>query len=262
MRVSIVAAIAAGAIAAPAASAQTVSITVENTSPAGGFSVTPFWLALHDGSFDAFDTGAAAGAGIMTIAELGDTSVVSGALTAAQASAVQTTLAEPNGAPVFSPGESASTTLSVGDPTVNRFFSYASMVVPSNDMFVGNDGAIELFDAAGNFNGPLVIEIYGSDVWDAGSEVNDIANGAAFVDGLDATLGADEGGVVTAFFSGAGATDYLNSIVGATTADGGSITSAFGRDDLIARITITPAPGGVSAMLLAGVVAAGRRRRG
>ena len=115
-------------------------------------------------------------------------------------------------------------------------------------------------DAGGNFLGPVVIEIYGRDLWDNGSEVNDITNGAAFVQGLDATLGADEGGVVTSLFSDAGAGAYLNSIIGTTTADGGLIASAFGADDLVARITVTPAPGGLGFLAMGGMVAARRRR--
>lgn len=255
MRSRVVGAAGVVAIVASASNAQSINITIENTLPSGGFSLTPFWLGLHDGSFDVFDAGSAGGAGITTIAELGDTSVLSGVF-----SGPQTTLLEGNGAPVFSPGETASTTIDVMDSSLYRYFNYAAMLVPTNDAFAGNDDAIELFDAGGNFLGPVVIEIYGRDLWDNGSEVNDITNGAAFVQGLDATLGADEGGVITGLFSDPGAGAYLNSIIGTTTADGGLVTSAFGADDLVARITVTPAPGGLGLIAMGGMVAARRRR--
>ncbi|MEZ6242652.1 MAG: spondin domain-containing protein [Phycisphaerales bacterium] len=258
MRSRVVAALGAGAIAASTAGAQ-VTITVQNMQGAGGFTLSPFWLGLHDGSFDVFDAGSMASGGIVEIAELADTSALTARFSSEQAMGVQTTLVQPDGIPPFTPGESASIVLDPGDASVNRFFNYAAMVVPSNDMFVGNDGAIELFDAAGNFNGPLVINIYGRDVWDAGSEVNDITDGAAFIMGSDATLGTDENGFVTHILPGGAS--YLDSIVGLTTATGDTIDAAFGPDDLIARITITPAPGGVSAMLLACGLGVVRRRR-
>ena len=54
------------------------------------------------------------------------------------------------GAPLM-PGMSRSMTFTV-DTATNRFFSFASMVVPSNDFFIGNDGAqrYQLFDDQGN----------------------------------------------------------------------------------------------------------------
>lgn len=247
------------ALNAPGVLASDITVTIENLQGTGGFSFTPFWLGVHDGSFDVFDAGSVASGGIVEIAELGDTSVLSSRFTLEQASGAQATFLEPNGPPVFSPGESASLTFNVGDATVNRYFNYASMVVPTNDLFVGNDNAIELFDAGGNFNGPVVIEIFGSSVWDAGSEVNDIQDGAAFVAGVDATLGTDENGVVTTFFSDPNASDYLTSILGSTT-PAGDITQTFERATLLARITIVPAPGVLAGLLPLGVVGLRRRR--
>ncbi|NNK78347.1 MAG: PEP-CTERM sorting domain-containing protein, partial [Litoreibacter sp.] len=58
------------------------------------------------------------------------------------------------GAPVIDPGEIASITLKA-DPTTNRFFSFLSMVIPSNDTFIGNEDsmAYEVFTAIGEFTG-------------------------------------------------------------------------------------------------------------
>ena len=40
------------------------------------------------------------------------------------------------------PGATASTIFTV-DPSINRFFTFGSMVVPSNDYFIGNDDPME-----------------------------------------------------------------------------------------------------------------------
>jgi spondin N len=244
------------------ADGQEVTIQVENLQPMGGFSFTPFWLAIHDGGFEVFDSGtsAATNAGITEIAEFGDTSVITGRFGMQQPGGVQTTFAEPNGPPVFSPGESASTSLNVMDPMTNRFLSYASMLVPSNDLFVGNDDALELFDADGNFNGPFTINLFGSSVYDNGSELNNIFDGPAFVQGQDAADGVDENGVIRSLFSDAGDGPYLASIIGVTTAPGGVITNTFDESSLIGRITVTPEPG-TAAILMVGLLAGMRRRR-
>jgi len=247
------------------AAAQNVTVTVENMLAPGGFSFTPMWMALHNGSFDTYDTGAMATSfpGLTELAEGGDTSVMSAAFSASGAGlagGVQTTLAEGNGAPVFSPGEMASTNIAVGDATVNRFFSFASMVVPSNDLFISNGSPthFELFDATGHFNGPMTIEIFGSQVRDAGTEVNDAFGGAAF--SANGGTSVDEAVAIRAFFSDGSDAAYLNDFVGTNTADGGTIGSAFGADDLIARITIVPAPSTLGLGLL-GLTGFVRRRR-
>ncbi len=242
---------------AAAAGNADLSVTIENMGPAGGFSFTPLWLAAHDGGFDAFDAGSAGGPGITAIAEGGDTSVISATFAG---SGVDATIAQTTGAPVFSPGESQSAVFNVGDASVNRYLSFASMVVPSNDLFFGNDDAMayEVFDAAGNFNGPFEILIFGGDVYDNGSEINDAAGGAAF-SALGGS-GVSEGGVITRFFDGAGAQAYLASFLGTETADGNTIGAGFDESTLIARITVVPAPAGFGLLALGGVVAARRRR--
>ncbi|MEO1007589.1 MAG: spondin domain-containing protein [Planctomycetota bacterium] len=252
----------AAAVAAPAM-AQDVQVLIENVQPSGGMAFTPFWLGFHDGSFDVFESGTMARdlAGITEIAELGDTSVLSGRFASEQPGGFDTTFLDPSGPPVFSPGESASMTYDLGDTSVNRFFNYASMVVPTNDLFVGNDSAIELFDSSGSFLGPVTIEIFGSSVYDNGTEVNDITDGPAFVAGIDAMGGTDEFENVQFFFSRPGATDYLDSIVGVTTAPGDVITDVFTEGELIGRITIVPAPATAAVFGLLSLGAMARRRR-
>ena len=65
----------------------------------------------------------------------------------------------------YPPGAEGSLVLSL-DPTDNRYLSFLSMVVPSNDAFIGNDDAtgIELFDAMGNFVA-TDFTLTGSNIW-------------------------------------------------------------------------------------------------
>jgi len=263
-RTRLVAALAVGALGS-ASSAEDISITVENLGASGGFSYTPLWVAAHNGGFDSYDNGAAASAALETLAELGDTGPLSAAFAGSAAGAaggVDATLASSSAAPVFSPGESETFGLNVGDSTVNQYFSFASMVVPSNDLFIGNGDpfAIKIFNDDGSFAGPVVLNIFGFMVNDAGTEANDAADGPAFLDGVDGTLGTDEGGTVRDFFTVAGDAGYLSSFVGLTTADGNVLGATFGEQEQIARITITPTPGSLAVLGLGGLVALRRRR--
>ena len=108
-----------------------VMITVENLQPADGFFFTPVWAGLHDGSFDLFDTGSAASSQLETIAETGDAGPLSELFNAGTngdgSARVDTVVLAPDGfagAPVFDPGESVSVTLSVNDPSANRYLRF------------------------------------------------------------------------------------------------------------------------------------------
>lgn len=258
------------AVTGMAASADTISVQIENTNASDGFFFTPFWVAAHNGGFDSYDGGALASGfpGITDLAETGNTAPISAAFSASAAGvaggaqATITSVAFDGDAPVFSPGESTTFDLDVGDASTNRYFSYASMVIPSNDLFVanGNPFSHAIFDVDGNFNGPLVISIYGRDVNDNGSEFNDASAGAAFSANGGDSIG--ESVFIRNFFEGDDDATYLSSFIGSDTANGATIGSAFGEDDLIARITINqvPTPSGFAALALGGLVA-GRRRR-
>ncbi|RNC81916.1 MAG: PEP-CTERM sorting domain-containing protein [Phycisphaera sp.] len=246
--------------------AQPVTITFDNLQSDGGFFFTPVWVGLHDGSFDSYDGGTFASAwpGLTELAEDGDTGPISaqfGSVTGGVG--VDGTLFGSDGHPTLAPGESGSIVLEAGDATTNRYFSYASMLVPTNDIFAanGNPFAHEVFDAAGNFNGPLTIEIYGSSLNDNGTEVNDAFGGAAF--SANGGVGADENFVIRNVFEGANlGTDaqYFASFVGTNTATGELITHVPGPDKLLARITVVPSPASASLLAAAGIWGARRRR--
>lgn len=233
-----------------AAPAATLQISVTNNQPAGGFAFAPVWFGLHDGTFPLFTNGGTASSTVQTTAELGTPS----ALLSAFAGHGDQTVA---GSAPIGPGSGASSFLSVADPTTNRFLSLASMVVPSNDFFFANENpqAFQIFDASGAFLGPRTIQIFGSNVWDAGTEVNDVAFGAAFIVGDDIHDRVSQGGVVALVFGGPDQTAYLNSILGKATPYGYDISHLISANDLIATIQIeaVPEPSGV---VLLGVGAA------
>jgi len=252
----------ASSLLAGAASAATLEITVTNERSTGGLYLTPLLSIFHDGSFDSFDAGSGASAAVEALAEEGNVAGVIGTVEAANAmngtnhsTAVIANAAGFGGAPVLDPGEV--TTIQVDlDTNTQRFLSFLSMVIPSNDTFIGNDNATayELFDMAGNFVLSDTINILTSDAWDAGTELDD-GNGAAFAPATP--LGATDtpNGVITAL----GDLDFL---IGRPQAPGGAVGSASG---LLASISISevaavPVPASLP-LLLGGLGAFGVMRR-
>lgn len=190
----------AALLAAGGAHATDVKVTLTQLAPAGGVGIAPLWVGFHNGSFDAFDAGYAASLGIERAAEDGDASQLSTIFGATASGGIQGTLPGP---PAF-PGDVRSLTLSGLDLAgANRYFSYAAMVVLSNDFFIGNDNATQ-FDLASLASGGHVSLLVGGagQVWDAGTEVNDfrysLANGAYGIGGgqTQANQGTDEHGVI------------------------------------------------------------------
>ncbi len=251
-------AVGLGLLVTSSASAVDVRVTISNPSPNDGFAVSRFFLGAHDGTYDFFDNGGVANLGTENIAELGVRADLISDITTAQPTAVGTE-ATANGGGVFLPGTWGSTVLSL-DPSLHRYLSYAAMVVPSNDAFVGNDAptAVELFDAGGNFVA-TTLTLTGSDIWDAGTEVNQ-PFGAAFLDGEDAMLGTDENGVVHADLA-----NQFTPYAGLTTALGESFSYIPGVDTTVATLTfeVVPEPStlALAGLALCGVVMATRRRR-
>jgi hypothetical protein len=167
-------------VAASAAHAQlrTVTVTVTNLAAANSVSFAPTHLGFHRGAFDAFDIGAVARPGIISVAEGGGGQQWQADFAAADPTATRGTIGMP-----LLPGQSRSMSFIV-NAGMNRFFTFASMVIPSNDFFVGNDNPMQyrLFDDAGNL---LINSITqnASQIWDAGSEAFSIANAAFLVNG-------------------------------------------------------------------------------
>ncbi len=184
--------------AAPAAAATIpVVVTIRNLAPSNGTYQTPVWVGFHDGTFDLFDLGAPASMALERLAEDGDASFVMADFTASGAGSQQGAIAG-SGGPI-APGETARMTFFL-DPLglTSRYFSYASMVIPSNDAFIGNGDptAFQVFNSSGGFVGGSFI-VSGGMVMDAGTEVNDeIPMNTAFFGQTTPNTGTTENGVV------------------------------------------------------------------
>jgi hypothetical protein len=246
----------AGAATAASASAQNITIQVRNVSPVNGTFVTPVWFGFHDGSFDLYDLGAPASPGLERMAEDGDLAALRADFMAAN-SAFRDTVAFGGSIPPIAPGETVTTSIMLpGTPGANRYVSYASMIIPSNDAFVanGNPLAFSIFDAMGNFT-PVTFTVTGAMVRDAGTEVNDeVPANTAFFGQMAPNTGLTENGVVTTH------PGFIPS---------GAILSTpmFSNADFTAQgysvleVTIIPAPAGGAASLICCLAALGRRRR-
>jgi hypothetical protein len=147
------------------------------------------------------------------------------------------------------------------DASSQRFLSFGTMVVPSNDSFFGNANPplLPLFDGTGNFMGSQSWTFTGANVWDAGTEVNDPLDGGVFVSGINGALGTDEGGVIHLQ-----AIDGLDNVIGLPNGAGLTTGRALGNDGFL-RISVAavPEPGtyGILAALFLGGLALLQRAR-
>ena len=172
-------------VMATSVSAASVQVSVTNNQQADGLFFTPLASIFHDGSFDTFDPGTAASASVETVAETGDPGQLIGEAQAAGHIAGAVTGPAGFGSvgmqpPVLDPNETGSTVFKGVNATDNRYFSFMSMIIPSNDLFIGNSDplAYELFNGMDEFVG-ATIEIFTSRIYDAGTEANTNL-GAAF----------------------------------------------------------------------------------
>lgn len=249
-------AIAALALCAGTALAADVQlkVTVENLAPTNSISFAPLRVGFGNGTFDSFNNGMAATAPIISIAEGGSGSAWFPAFAAAEPQATLGTVV-PNPAGPLLPGASASALFTVNS-TMNRYFTFGSMVVPSNDYFIGNDSPMQyqLFDAAGNLAITTIMQDAG-DIWDAGSEV-DGPFGAAFLVGSNNDDRIPENGVVNFDFAD------LSIFNGLTTAAGYTFNSQLTANTAVYRISfeVVPAPSSLALLGLGGLAAMRRRR--
>ena len=242
------------AMTASSQAVTTLRVTIENLSAANGITFAPLRVGFGNGSFDSFDEGSAPGAPIISVAEGGSGSAWFPAFGAAEPNAITGTVA--NGGPLL-PGASTFVDFTVNNLSAdNRFFTFASMVVPSNDLFIGNDDPMEyqLFDATGNL---LIntITLNGAEIWDANSELAIAANAAFLVGGTNA-LREEEGGNVAFDFSELSVYDGMETAAGYNF-DASTVTA--GGDIYRISFEAIPEP---STSLLAGLgVLAGLSRR-
>ena len=195
-----------------------VRVSITNNAPQGGVAITPAWVGFHSGSFDSYNGGLTSLPGLESIAEDGSTALISSQFldfdgtdggysyigagpTSALARTgdlsdqyrVDGTLVDDDGTPPLLPGESISQDFSIRIDGSNRYFSYVSMVLPSNDFFVANGDPMahdlmSLYDGEGSISFNIGLP---NTVNDAGTEATDYLTSAA--NGLFG-LGGGQGG--------------------------------------------------------------------
>lgn len=174
------------------------SVTIEANGTANGFDVTvttsgtaegypiltPVNWAVHSAATSIFDVGAPASASLRAVAEDGNPTLLLAALGMDEEVASTGVQARPVGAedngPLM-PGNSY--TFSVVADSDHRFLSIATMVVPSNDLFLafGQEG-IALLDEDGNVrsDADIAADVAATfEAWDAGTEQNQSGAGGA-----------------------------------------------------------------------------------
>jgi Spondin_N len=204
------------------AQAYEVTLSFSNLSGPNGAALSPVFVALGNGSFNPFAPGASASQAIQTLSEKGsgaDLATEFGAVDSLGWSGEVTASKNAFGPGIFLPGGSGSVTLNL-DPTKNEYLNYYAMVVPSNDFFIG--GKIQLFDNGGNFLGTNTT-LTGSNVWDAGAVIPQIA-GAAFLAGNHGTSNTAENSVISLIDASNSAANSFSIYAGQTTAAGYQFT--------------------------------------
>lgn len=244
-----------------------VKVEVSNLFADGGLALTPVWTGFHDGTFDTFDLGGQASSALQALAEGGDMSGIRNQF-AAESAGVDGAVFGPEGfpgAPVIEPGEVTSAYFNINNMD-SGYFSFLSMLIPTNDAFIGNANPDQysLFDMLGNFVG-LDIIVLGSQVWDSGTELN-TGFGSPFLIGADAQDRQDENGVV-AQHNGLQVLDGGFSIIGGQTPAGYSIDelaadfTAAGFQVARIRVSEVSAPAlGIFVSFFAGVLLLRKRR--
>lgn len=244
---------ALGLSAAAQAATMQVHVTVQNLTPSNSVSFAPLHIGFHNGSFDSFDIGQTATTAIQSVAEGGAGGAWQAAFAAADPTATRGTIGG-----LLQPGQTQFMSFTV-DTSVNQYFSFAGMVVPSNDFFIGNDGAKDyrLFDSAGHLLLGSITQ-KANQIWDAGSEVFDPA-AAAFVGNNG--LRTDQHGVVNFNFAELAAFNGLTTGAGYVFNSGLSYNQDVYRISFSAAAVPEPQTYALMAAGLLGVVGIARRRQ-
>ena len=146
--------------------ATVIELTVTTIGPVG---LAPVFASFHDGSHDLFDVGGTATSGLELLAEVGDPTAI---IAEADAAGVSNSAGFAPGGP-FAPNGGTGSHIFVLSPTETAF-SMASMVLPSNDWFIGTDGPINIVSLHGAFPG-TALSFPLTTVYDAGTEAEDFA---------------------------------------------------------------------------------------
>jgi len=224
---------ACGLFGAASANAGEVEVTITNLTSAQYF--TPVIAIGHNRSLDLFTAGDYASAAVQAIAEGGDVS-----LAKAAADSVSAPSAVAGG--LTAPGESVTLTFTTGKG--QRYLSIASMLLPTNDGFVGLDSVrIPRLNRSRS---------YMANAYDAGTEYNnEVINGggAPGVLGIPVDPGGNAGTGGTGVSGGAPAENKMihihRGILGDRDPNGGESdldSAVHGFNTPVARVTVTHRP--------------------
>lgn len=186
----------------PLSQANKFLVSIKNTSDDTVYPgiLTPVAWATHNSNIGLFEVGKPASHGLETLAEDGDASVLAGELAASEDVAYSGVVALPNGGDNGGPLMPGDMYRFVIEAKADApYFSFAQMIVPSNDTFAAFRGSgIRLFNEDGTRRSAhdLAAEIATTPLaWDAGTELNQA--GAAGPDQAPrqagGNTGADEG---------------------------------------------------------------------
>jgi hypothetical protein len=171
-------------------------IIVTNLAPQAGTFQTPVWCGIHTGKFDTYDRNKTVTVAVERLAEDGNSALLSSDFANTEGSVWDGTV----GSEPIAPGSTVvlpfEITFTTGEPL---YFSYASMVIPSNDFWISNGDptAHVVVNEQGMFIGNEIM-ILGNQVLDAGTEVNDeLPKNTAFFGQAEADTGVNEDSYVT-----------------------------------------------------------------
>ena len=147
-------------------------ITITNVAPEFGVCITPVWFGIHDGTFDTYNGGDPLAPEFVPLVEDGMPSQVSELFTASSGAVVDGVV----GSGPLCSGDTATFNFDLPPHPANEtlYFSYATMIIPSNDAWAsnGNPMAYPVMSVDGEFQ-PFSVTVLGTDVIDAGTELND-----------------------------------------------------------------------------------------
>lgn len=203
------AAFIAASVGSMQVAAQNLDITITNLTH--GMAFTPVLVAAHDTSGNLFDVGMAASAGLQAMAE-------GGALTGLQTDLDAISATHTSSSAPLMAGASVTLMLNTDSAPANTKLSVVSMLLPTNDAFMGLD-AVDIPTATGTYTFYL-------NAYDAGTEANNelivgMAGGAPGTPGIP----ADPGGL-----AGSGGTTGVAGVDANTTVH--IHRGAIGDDDL------------------------------
>lgn len=271
-----------------AQSTQRLRVEITNNAPDGGVALTPVWVGFHSGSFDSYNGGLTSQPGLEAIAEDGATTLLSNQFNDFNATTggytyidnsgpspadalvrtgdlrdqyrIDATLGSPTGPPPVQPGESVSQDFVIRTDGSNQYFSYVSMVLPSNDFFVANGNPLahslaSLYDGSGSisFN---IGGFNASPVNDAGTEAESYVTSAA--NGLFGLAGGQSGpdqpggslGLPIANVTGSLPLDALSFVEGSQPLFDFNNGALYGNGIATVTITAIPEPSSIALGML------------